>query len=297
MKTVVDLAAERGSHLLSLLETLLRQHSELYLWNQPGSGVLHTSGDHAFRRLGNEGKQLQSRLLEEYNEFADLVSVLLGKQPSRARKSDEKWRKAVLAAIEQDRPTWHRSIDQAWTSAAKALQAQIDSLQDLYGETEDGVLVVVPDTNALLWNPALEEWTLDEANSFEICLVPVVLAELDSLKVNHRNAELRAKAEGLVRRIKGYRGRGSLRDGVPLRQGLSRIRSIAVEPDFTATLPWLDPSHADDRLVATFVDVMRRNPRSPVLLVTRDVNLQNKMEFAGLPFAEPPTPRKLADRD
>jgi predicted ribonuclease YlaK len=110
------------------------------------------------------------------------------------------------------------------------------------------------------------------------------------LKVNHRNADVREKAEGLVRRIKGYRDRGSLRDGVPLKQGVSRVRSVAVEPDFDASLPWLDPSHADDRLVATFIEVMRRNPRSPVVLVTRDLNLQNKMEFARLPFMEPPSP-------
>ena len=276
--------------MMSLLRTLLREHSELYLWNPPGSNVLFTSGDHAYRKLEAEGKQLQSRLLEEYRELADLVGVLLREQPEKVRKEHEKLRKIVLSAIEQDGATWHRSIDEEWASASKALQAQIDSIQNLYSAVDDGAVVLVPDTNALLWHPSVEEWAFKDAPTFEICLVPIVLSELDALKVNHRNADVRDKADGLVRRIKGYRDRGSLRDGVPLKKGVSRIRSIAVEPDFGASLPWLDASHADDRLIATFVEVMRRNPRSSVVLVTRDLNLQNKMEFARLPFTEPPSP-------
>lgn len=289
MKTVSELVTERGADLLSLLEKLLREHSSVYQWNRPDSSIFSTSGDYAFQDVGQQGKQLQSQLLEEYMEFADLVRVLLRAQPEKARKSHDKHRKRVLAAITQEGHTWHKSIEEVWASANEALQAQIESITHLYSGVHQG-LVVVPDTNALVWHPSLDQWTFGEAGTFEICLVPVVLGELDSLKVNHRNPDVRAKAEGLVRRIKGYRDRGSLRDGVPLKKDVSRISSIAVEPDFSASLPWLDPSNADDRLVATFIEVMRRRPRSPVVLVTRDLNLQNKMEFARLPFTEPPSP-------
>ncbi len=290
METVSDLVTGRGAQLLALLETLLRDHSELYLWNPRDSGIFHTSGDHAYRNLSSEGKQLQSRLFEEYSALADLVGVLLREQPDKARKSHDKHRKTVLGAIEQEGLTWHRSIDEEWDFASKALRAQIDSIESLYSASGEGDVVVVPDTNALLWNASLEDWSFDWAGAFELCLVPAVLNELDSLKVNHRNADVRQKAEGLIRRIKGYRERGSLRDGVPLKKGMSRLRSIAVEPDLGVSLPWLDASNSDDRLTATFIEVMRRNPRSAVVLVTRDINLQNKLEFARLPFAEPPDP-------
>jgi hypothetical protein len=43
-------------------------------------------------------------------------------------------------------------------------------------------------------------------------------------------------------------------------------------------------------LLAGVIEVMRIRPRSPVLLVTRDINLQNKAEFADVPFIEPPDP-------
>lgn len=289
METVVAMVARRGSELLSEVESLLRDHSAIYQWNPPSSGVLHTSGDHAYRSLDSLGTQLQSKLFESYREFADLLEVLLKEQPERVRTSHAKHRKTVLDAIEQDGHTWHRSIEEEWAFVSKALRAQIDSVTQLYVPSDAAPAVVVPDTNALLWNPRLEDWTF-ESQPFDVCLVPVVLSELDSLKVNHRNEDVRQKAEGLIRRIKGYRDRGSLREGVTLRHGVSRIRSIAIEPDFKVSLPWLVADNADDRLVATFIEVMRKHPGSSVVLVTRDLNLQNKMELAQLPFSEPPDP-------
>ena len=56
------------------------------------------------------------------------------------------------------------------------------------------------------------------------------------------------------------------------------------------TLEWLDPTSGDDRIIAGVIDAMRRFPRSTVVLVTADVNLQNKAAFASLPFVEPPEP-------
>jgi predicted ribonuclease YlaK len=57
--------------------------------------------------------------------------------------------------------------------------------------------------------------------------------------------------------------------------------------------PILQGVHAgnnDDRLLAGLIEVMRLHPRCPVLLVTRDINLQNKAEYAGFRFVEPPEP-------
>jgi predicted ribonuclease YlaK len=56
------------------------------------------------------------------------------------------------------------------------------------------------------------------------------------------------------------------------------------------SLPWLDADNRDDRFIASAIEVMRARPRSAVVIVTRDLNLQNKAEFASLPFVEPPDP-------
>jgi predicted ribonuclease YlaK len=127
-----------------------------------------------------------------------------------------------------------------------------------------------------------------------------VLAELDKHKVAHKNQRVRKTTESLIGRMKEYRRRGRLTDGdgVTLVRDVSRFVALAVEPDLENSLPWLDARNNDDRILASFVEVMRRYPRSPVILVTRDFNLQNKAEFARLSFVEPPDkPRPKARKD
>ena len=137
----------------------------------------------------------------------------------------------------------------------------------------------------------LDKWRFDDAAHFTLVITATVLGELDHLKIEHRNPELRERAESLIRRIKSYRGRGDLSAGVTLVKNVSTIKTLALEPKVEETLPWLDPTNKDDRILAAFVEVMREHVRTPVILVTRDINLQNKAEYAGLPFAEPSDPR------
>ena len=56
------------------------------------------------------------------------------------------------------------------------------------------------------------------------------------------------------------------------------------------SLPWLDANNDDDRIIASVVEMMRVRPRCEVVLVTRDINMQNKAEFARITFVEPPDP-------
>jgi hypothetical protein len=72
-----------------------------------------------------------------------------------------------------------------------------------------------------------------------LVLGPSILVELDELKINHRNPDVRQKTEGLISRIKGFRTRGQLTQGVPLRKPASTIRAIATDPRLDDSLPWL----------------------------------------------------------
>jgi rRNA-processing protein FCF1 len=218
-----------------------------------------------------------------------LLHVLLRAGPTDTQKDFERTREEIGGYIDQSHHTWLRSRQEAAARAENAFDVWSELLGRLYDPIE-GDPLFVPDTNALLWNPGLEDWVFPNAPKFGIVLTATVLSELDKLKIEHRVAEVREKAETLVRRIKGYRTRGPLGDGVPLRRDRTTLRTIALEPDFSDTLPWLDPGNGDDRILATFVEVMRTNSRTQVVLVTRDINLQNKAEYAGLPFIEPPDP-------
>jgi len=75
---------------------------------------------------------------------------------------------------------------------------------------------VIPDTNALLFNPELQEWSFELVRQFIIVLLPTVLSELDKLKMDHRSESVRPKAEKLIRQIKEYPRRGRLTNKVTL---------------------------------------------------------------------------------
>lgn len=52
-------------------------------------------------------------------------------------------------------------------------------------------------------------------------------------------------------------------------------------------LDWLDPHVPDDRVIGATLDLLARHPLKTVVLVSRDINLQNKAAAVGLPIADP----------
>jgi PIN domain len=288
MATTTDLLAAQGAAILGDIDDLLRRSSITHRSLSHG-GVFVFGPTGTWGAVDTDAKRLQSKIIEDYRRhFATLAVLLRGLPPDAAKELSES-HEAVRAVVEQATSTWIATAEEARAKAHAAIETQRDLLDRLH-DAGGGRDVFVPDTNALLHNIDLGDWTFPGSATFELVLAPSVLVELDELKVGHRNPDVRDKAEGLIRRIKGYRGRGRLTDGVPLRNPVSTIRSIGTEPAMTESLPWLDPENRDDRFIASVIEVIRAHPRSAVVIVTRDINLQNKAEFASLPFAEPPDP-------
>jgi hypothetical protein len=291
MLTVADAIARRAEEMRGLLrEYLLERSGELRDVNV-GNSILYVGPHYAWGDLDQEGKRLQSRLLDEHRRLAALIRALLTTLPAEGTRRLDQAQSDLEELIDQSHLTWVKSREEARAKAQQALDTQLELITHLYDPSE-GEPIYVPDTNALAWNPDLEAWRFEGVRRFTLILTATVLGELDRLKVEHRNPDFRAKAEGLINRVKSYRGRGELSKGVVLYRGVSTLRTVALEPDVKGSLPWLDPANEDDRILASLVAVMREHPRTPVILVTRDINLQNKAEYAGLPFVEPPDPPK-----
>ena len=73
------------------------------------------------------------------------------------------------------------------------------------------------------------------------------------------------------------------------------IFGVATEPVVAQSLScWIQPN-ADNRSIASTIEIARQNLRVPVLLVTRDGNLENKADFPGIPSCEPPDPPLAGD--
>jgi len=285
LKTVFDNVRAAAEELRHLLEELLLKYSAL---DRDYSGLVATSGNHTYRKLNEGGVLLQGKLLKEYRRFNAIVRCLLREQPKAIIVTLRNAETVLERIIEQER-TWCATTSEALKEASEALQSLIDLLSRLY-DPSHGESSYIPDTNALFYNLKLESWKFAESPKFTLILLPTVLSELDRLKINHPNPGLRKKAETLIRQIKEYRRRGRLSEGVPILKDRIQLVAVATEPGKDSFLPWLDSSNSDDRILANTFEVMRSRPRSAVILVTRDINLQNKAEIALIPFVEPPEP-------
>ncbi len=197
-----------------------------------------------------------------------------------------------------ERPgTWDHSIPRTIDDAKQVVAEQFDvfdRLLEIAAHAGSETLRLVPDTNALIRNPDLASYARSAPSpTFTIHLVPTVLAELDNLKDRGRTQDLRDQAQGVVRRLKGLRDKGNLASGVKLTKTIT-VQTEAREVDVRAVLDWLDPTVPDDRLLAAALRLQSDHPSGAVLLVTSDLNLQNKADAVGLPYIEtPPTTASL----
>ena len=186
--------------------------------------------------------------------------------------SDNNW------SLKNDRAENERQI--------RATAATFDEILNVLEAGKNGGMVVVPDTNAIIKEPDPTRYrTLVGSDAFTFLLLPTVLSELDKLKNLHRNPDFRDKTEKVITRIKGWRKQGSLSTGVVIDQSI-QVRALHNEPDMKSTLNWLDPAISDDRLIASVLEIQSAQPADRVILITGDINLQNKAEAATIEHSE-----------
>jgi hypothetical protein len=287
-ETMIAQLSQRADEMVELLRELLLTHSSLADVNRPDSGVVFVGASYAWAPLEAEARRLQSRLLNELEWYAPLVEALVRVAPERARKEVAEANETVREAVDQSAMSWFTTPEEAFGGARDGIEKQKEHLASLYDPTNGDPMYVV-DASAAMWNPDFDDWVFEDARTFVLLITPTLLAELDKLKIAPRE-EVRGKAEAVVNRVNEYGRRGAGRAAVTLRRDRSSVRMIAVEPNFSQTLPWLDPSVQDDRLIASTLEIIRQHPQSPVTIVTRDGNMQNKARHAAIPFVEPPEP-------
>ena len=287
MQTITDRLHGQGKELIAGVATLHGGNYRLPNINDGFGGiVVLTPTPYHFRELTIDQKRLQSKLLANHRHFFELAVALTNGQPTEVKHKLLGHQETVRAVIEADSVSYPTS-DDAVEGVRDAVTKTLDEILNLFDPTDSGVLLL-PDTNALVASPVFQKWVFEDFPRFDILLVPTVLSELDAHCHHHRNEGVRSKAKRVVRQVKEYRRRGSLSDGVYIVKGRTRLFSTAVEPRVSDTLPWLDPAMMDDRILASFVEAVRTHPRSTVVLVTGDINLQNKADFARFPVVEPP---------
>jgi hypothetical protein len=75
MNTVLDNLRNESLRLRSILERL-NTHSAIKRWNYNNGNLIWTGGDYSWEKLDNEGRQIQSKALEEYRKFFSILQLL-----------------------------------------------------------------------------------------------------------------------------------------------------------------------------------------------------------------------------
>jgi len=255
----------------------------------PQYGRILSVGSSNWRDLDADGCRVQKKTLNLYRDYYNILSAIIIDHAETIRNRAIEADRKIQETIEQRGMPLSDDPQNIWDIVEKSLDQQF-SLLTPFVSHEAQAPILVMDTNALLYNPSLEDWCFDEFLKFELVLVPTVLEEIDKHKSQHRNEQVREKAEGLVTRIKGYRNRGKLSEGVTLRKDISTLRA---PPQNSTNCPLFSADDPDSRILANCFEIARLEFSHPVALVTRDVNLQNRAELYCLPFLEPPAPARM----
>ena len=256
--------------------------------NDPSSGIVFLGSEYYWGETDDHQKRLQLDLMQLYRPWIEQVRLLLSQAPKEIISKIDETDRFLMSWLQKE-----RSLDiPATTRQAKTIFSQrIQTFAELLHMLEASKqrrIIVVPDTNALAICPEFSRYAeISGQTGFTVVIMPTVLSELDQLKITARDEEFRNRVKSVITRIKGLRNQGSLIDGVTVNREMT-VRMEAREPDFRSTLSWLEPGNNDDRLIASVLELQRREPCALLILCTGDINLQNKAEMANIPFAEPP---------
>lgn len=285
MQSTVSRLRSDLTSLTARLGVLVR---ELPIIEQPKeyAGLFVVAPDYYWGDPSAEQFNTQLAIKRDYDEWFEVFRSVLTKATDELNRKIQKADQQMRMWIELH-SNWSLQSDPA--SNEKNLRDDVEHFMEILAIIEASgptPPVVIPDTNAIIANPDPTQYRIISGDhGFIFLLLPTVLAELDELKNSHRNTDFREKVQKVIKRIKGWRNQGTLRNGVTV-DGTITVRAVAIEPDMQNTLTWLDRENRDDRIIASVLEVQSSYPNARVVLVTGDINLSNKADLARIDTAD-----------
>lgn len=186
------------------------------------------------------------------------------------------------------RPDGDHSVPHNIPTAIHQIRTAVGTLRsakDLL-PTEKFAQHVVVDTNVLIDNPDLSQFTDQIGHRYLVHLLPVVLRELDDHKRSGRTETLREAAKKADRRLKSLRDNGDVTVGAKVAGEVWAVFEH-IEPRGSNLPSWLDLDVPDDRFVGSSLLLVSRHPGANTVVATSDLNLQTKLAAVRLPFIDP----------
>lgn len=277
---------ESFSTITDKVAELIKQVPVKWL-NRRGHGIVIVAPEFYWGDKTPAQKYTQLKLKRNFDELMELLHLIFKNSPKEIERPLKQAEAAFRKWIEFGE-NWSLSQDRAANEAKLREDASqiAEILEILASPDADVEPLVVPDTNAIINHPDPGEYAkLIGMPKFTFLILPTVLGELDKLKLHHKDPLFREKVSKVISRIKGWRKQGPLTEGITVNKTIT-VRTVAKEPDMTSTLSWLDRDVLDDRIIANVLEVYADQPEAKVVLVTGDINLQNKAEAAKVEYAD-----------
>lgn len=290
IKSFINQLKDDLINLETITYQLLDKSSINEFRNDPNSGVFIIAPPYYWGELTSDGETIQAKAITLMDELMSRFDMLFDGKPITILNRYDEIKKYFIGVIKRESRDWctPASLDEAKIKLKEVIQ-ETNTLLDWLEGLGNKDTVIVPDTNALIINHKLESYgqILGDIEKWTIVITPTVLKELDELKIKNTGNEFKEKVKNTIRYIKGLRAQGDVINGVQIFNKKVTIRLQAIEPNMNKTLPWLDSSNNDDRIIASCFDIQVRNPSLCVIIMTADLNLQTKAQLAGIPFIEP----------
>ena len=131
------------------------------------------------------------------------------------------------------------------------------------------------DTNVLLHDP---NSLLSFADNH--VLIPIeVIEEIDRFK--RESSELGQNARSVSRMLDGFRGEGSLSEGVKLPNG-GKLQITFQKNGHVNGDAYVNGNSVDNRILSLAANIQKAQPKNPTILVSKDINLRIKADALGL---------------
>ena len=132
----------------------------------------------------------------------------------------------------------------------------------------------VLDTNVLLHDPSALYSFKDNT-----VVIPIyVIDEIDTFKKDL--SELGRNARHIARMLDGHRNNGKLSDGVPMENGGKLYVALGSRPPLNTSAP--PRTRMDDMILEVALETRDKSPKTPTILVTKDVNMRVRGDALGL---------------
>lgn len=256
------------------------------------------NGEFVWSVLPIEGKQLQSKLIDNYNKYVCKIKMFLRNLPNHSHYKFRNEIDFIEKTIFQENFPNTYSLENVLEKIENSFNIINNFLNEKYSYSTNTVLLVA-DANSMIYNPDFEFWYFDNFSEFTIVLTPTLISELDILKVDPKKPqEVKDKARKIHNKINDYDSRkgNDILKGVTLVKNKISLISEPLEPNFKYALSFLNPDSKDDRYIVSTLEIMFKHSSSEVYIVTSDFNLKQKCRIASVPVLLPPIPLSLSEK-